>query len=503
MRKQIATAALVAATAAGFAGLSAVSPAAPPANAASCTTGTKALPDFDGSGGNRPDVAIGIPGEDLGEYNYQDAGLVEIRYAGDTRTPQALSGPDYSDGDRFGTSFVARDVNGDSCSDLLVGMPGDDRPGLQDAGAVEVYLGSPTGLRWSKTLAMGQGGIPGPAQPGAQFGSVLTAFPEPDAPFLAGLPLFDVNGKQDAGAVLEFTLDGGQPLHTQDSPDIDGVAEAGDHFGAALASESSGADYGTSFEVGAPLEDVGSVQDAGSTFSCSRPVGAVTSCEGLSQDSPNVPGVAEAGDHFGAAIASGLYEYIGVPGEDIGSAVDAGMILAANLEGVTQNTEGVPGAPESGDQFGASIVVYRPFQYEQYVEFVHVGVPGEDLGTAKDAGQVANLWIVTDGFTVIGKGGLSADPTAGTVDAGDRYGATLGSYHVLTPDAGDEQRWSELLVIGSPGSRSGAGEVITAETGNYGDKLTGSEAWQQITGGQESGDGYGGWLNAIRYGFSL
>jgi hypothetical protein len=502
MRKQIATAALVIATAAGFAGLWAVSPVAPPALAATCATGEKALPDFDGSGGNRPDLPVGLPGEDLGPYNFRDAGLVEIRYADSTRTPQALHAPDYREGDRFGTSFAARDVNGDTCTDLLVGRPGQDRAGLTDAGTVEVYLGSPEGLRWSKTLAMGLGGIPGPAQPGAQFGSVLVDFGEPDSSFLAGLPLYDVNGKQDAGAVLEFTLDGGEPLHTQDSPTIDGVAETGDHFGAAVSSRFWDADGVTSFVVGAPLEDVGSVRDAGSVFSCERPAGAAASCEGISQDSPNVEGAAEPGDHFGAAIASGLKDFIGVPGEDIGSAVDAGMVSVRGL-GLTQNTEGVPGAPESGDQFGAALAVYRPFGYEQYIEFLHVGVPGEDLGTATDAGQVANLWVWNDDFSVFGKGGLSADPTAGTVDAGDRYGATLGSYRVLTPDAGAENRWSELLLIGSPGSRSGAGEVIMAETGNHGDKLTGSEAWQQITGGQESGDGYGGWVNAVRYGFSL
>jgi hypothetical protein len=496
MRKQIMTAALVVATAAGFAGVMAVSPVAPPALAATCTTGEKALPDFDGSGGNRPDVAIGIPGEDLGEYNYQAAGLVEIRYAGDTHAPQALHAPNFRDGDRFGTAFVARDVNGDSCTDLLVGRPGQDRAGLTDAGTVEVYLGSPEGLRWSKTLVMGQGGIPGPAQAGAQFGSVLAQYNDPGSPLLAGLPLYDVNGKHDAGAVLEFTLDGGEPLYTQDAQDIDGAAEAGDHFGAALSANYWEADYGSQFMVGAPMEDVGAVRDAGAVFHCRRPQGGATTCSGLSQDSRDVVGAAEPGDHFGAAIAGNYY--IGVPGEDVGSAVDAGMVIAAQSIGITQNNEGVPGAPESGDQFGAALAVYESFQYEPTQEFLYIGVPGEDLGTAKDAGQVATMYVSTDGFGVVGYGGLSADPTAGTVDAGDRYGATLGSYRVLTPDAGDEQRWSGLLLIGAPGSRSGAGEVIAAETGNNGDKLTGSEAWQQITGGPEAGDGYGSWVDALQ-----
>jgi hypothetical protein len=98
MRKQIMTAALVVAAAAGFAGVMAVAPSAPPALAATCATGEKAMPDFDGSGGNRPDIAIGIPGEDVDHY--RDAGALEIRYAGDTHAPQPLSAPRRQDYDR-------------------------------------------------------------------------------------------------------------------------------------------------------------------------------------------------------------------------------------------------------------------------------------------------------------------------------------------------------------------------------------------------------------------
>jgi hypothetical protein len=216
----------------------------------------------------------------------------------------------------------------------------------------------------------------------------------------------------------------------------------------------------------------------------------------VSQDSPNVVGVAEPGDHFGAALA-GTY-FTGVPGEDVGSAVDAGMVVAGTIDGITQNNEGVPGAPESGDQFGTSLAVYRSHQYEPTHEFLYIGVPGEDLGTAKDAGQVATIYVSTDGFGVFGRGGLSEDPTAGTVDAGDRFGATLGSYRVLNPGGGEGREWSGLLLIGAPGSRSGAGEVITAETGYEGDELTGSEAWQQITGGPEASDGFGSWVDALQ-----
>jgi hypothetical protein len=54
---------------------------------------------------------------------------------------------------------------------------------------------------------------------------------------------------------------------------------------------------------------------------------------------------------------------VGVPGEDVGGAVDAGAVnvlhgSAVGLVGAslfTQDTAGVGGAAESGDEFGAAV----------------------------------------------------------------------------------------------------------------------------------------------------
>ncbi|GAB3415047.1 integrin alpha [Flindersiella endophytica] len=481
MRKQIISLAVVAGLA--VAGAAAAPPLASPAAAATCTGGQKAFPDFDGSGGDRPDVAVGIPGEDLGTE--ADAGMVEIRYAGDSPAPQGIHGPGYHAGDRFGTSIAASDVNQDGCTDLLVGTPGRDVGGLADAGSVEVYLGSPTGVRWSKTIT-----LEGRGQAGAQFGSVLSVYNDGQGPFLAGLPLYDVSGAKDAGALVEFGIEGllGGP-YTQNEDSISGAAEAGDHFGAqVVAVFYEGDDRG--FETSAPLEDGGGAVDAGVAFECRGSTTAAPDCTGVSQDSPGVPGSVEPGDRFGAALA---YRYIGVPGEDIGSIQDAGMVVSYDMQGISQDTPGVPGAPEAGDQFGASLAVFTPVQPELSTQTLHVGVPGEDIGSATNAGMVVTVHQPLDPVdTPTGLSALSADTTAGTVGAGDRYGAALGSYRIL-----DGDQWSELLLIGSPGDRSGAGEAIAVETGDNGAGLLGSQAWSQFSGAPEPGDGYGSEVSSL------
>ncbi|MEQ7126338.1 hypothetical protein ABN034_17635 [Actinopolymorpha sp. B11F2] len=77
----------------------------------------------------------------------------------------------------------------------------------------------------------------------------------------------------------------------------------------------------------------------------------------LTQDTPGDSGTAEAGDEFGAAVfrlAEGTL-WIGVPGEDLGEAIDAGMAVAVSYSyesiqnlnfGVTQNTYGFAGSAE-------------------------------------------------------------------------------------------------------------------------------------------------------------
>src|SRR5207249_11037706 len=49
-------------------------------------------------------------------------------------------------GDNFGAALVGADFDGDGFCDLAIGIPGEDVGSIVDAGAVKVLYGSPTGL---------------------------------------------------------------------------------------------------------------------------------------------------------------------------------------------------------------------------------------------------------------------------------------------------------------------------------------------------------------------
>jgi hypothetical protein len=202
-------------------------------------------------------------------------------------------------------------------------------------------------------------------------------------------------------------------IWTQDSPGVPGTAEAGDHFGAALAT--------VGFAVGIPGEDLGSIVDAGAvqTFiddwsgapnaePVLRPASLVT------QADPEVAGEAEAGDRFGAALISGILDCpesismaIGAPGEDVGAVTDAGSVTFVWLStdvgdeqyachsAVLRKGRGLPGTPGSGDALGASLGTLQGAGFEETsVDAVLIGVPGEDAGTApaqRNTGK-AILW---------------------------------------------------------------------------------------------------------------
>ncbi|MFF2020635.1 integrin-like protein [Streptomyces sp. NPDC058171] len=118
----------------------------------------------------------------------------------------------------------------------------------------------------------------------------------------------------------------------QDTVGVAGVAEVGDRFGAALAVGDVNRDGRDDLVAGAPGEAIGTRAGAGAaTLLFGGPTGLVDAqgeghSVGLQQNTPRVPGVAEARDAFGAAVAFGAYGgrgrvdlAVGSPGENAGS----------------------------------------------------------------------------------------------------------------------------------------------------------------------------------------
>ncbi|WP_166025737.1 FG-GAP and VCBS repeat-containing protein [Streptomyces chilikensis] len=152
----------------------------------------------------------------------------------------------------------------------------------------------------------------------------------------------------------------------QDTAGVAGVAEDGDRFGAALAVADVNADGRDDLLAGAPGEAIGTRAGAGaSTLLFGGPAGLVDAWGGgrsvaLHQGSPDVPGAAETGDAFGAAVATGDHDgdggadlAVGAPGENAGS---GGVWLlpragAAGSAAVTPGRIGLP-SPSSALSYG-------------------------------------------------------------------------------------------------------------------------------------------------------
>jgi FG-GAP repeat len=118
--------------------------------------------------------------------------------------------------------------------------------------------------------------------------------------------------------------------------------------------------------VGVPGEDIGATTNAGA-------VNVIYGSESGLADGPRqqlTQALAEPGDGFGTAVATGDFNddiltdlAVGVPGENVGAAADAGAVVV--LAGPTTHqllTQGgattigsLPGATEAGDQFGSAL----------------------------------------------------------------------------------------------------------------------------------------------------
>jgi hypothetical protein len=325
---------------------------------------TEVASDFDGGG---PDVAIGMPSFDL--PGKPDAGAVAV-YSNvalaDTITPKAptakriytandFPGLTAQAGAHFGADvgivqdWGADDGDSDDCNDLLVGAPGQTVDGKAAAGALYLLAGAPGGLsEVRRTITEDSLEGPGSAQAGAHFGAAIAV--ETALALMVGAPGRDVDGHADAGRVVRvdlFGLDSEKDAVVIEQGGLaTGSPEAGDQFGEELAMTVTG--WGPVLAVGAPHEDIGHKADAGAVFLLPTK-GAPSS---INQDSPGAGGAAEAGDEYGASVTTAWtfdavehlvgVVFAGVPGEDVGSAKDAGAVSYASFLGPGDDRDAGP-----------------------------------------------------------------------------------------------------------------------------------------------------------------
>ncbi len=345
--------------------------------------------DFDGDG--RADLAIAAPYATVS--GHARAGSVTVLYGmrAERRLTQDSPGvPGEAEaGDAFGAAVATGDFDGDDCADLAVGVSEEDRPGpgADGKGVVQLFRGSPDGLRPGEVIDAGdleRGRGPD------RFGAALAAGDldgNGDDELVIGVP--GLGG----GGVGIYGYRGRAPyVITQDSGWVDQPERKTDQFGAVVATGDFDGDGRAEIAAGAPADTVLKNGQGSVTVLDVRRRKAAQ----LTQDSPWITGRAEAWDLFGAALAAGDFNAdgradlaIGVPGEGLTAnqrAMDygdgtvvvvygaRGGLRTASSEAWSQR--GLKGRPHYADRFGAALAA-GDFNGDGDDELA-IGVPGEN-----------------------------------------------------------------------------------------------------------------------------
>lgn len=410
--------------------------------------------DFDGDGAD--DLAMGAPlGADGGLVG---SGAVVLRYGGGGVQFLLQSGSGLAvaeAGDRFGTALAAGDLDCDGYDDLAVGIPWEDVGNSLDTGAVLVFYGSAAGLPSTAGDLLLLADVDDAGnQNFADFGSVLTVLDYGTARELAiGSPSHDIPIAIDLGAVYVVPHEcpgvGFQTASTlrliQGVGGVSGFPDIGDSFGSAMATGDFNGDGRVDLGVGVPGNHWGPTPEGAIQVFYGAVSGlGIGDDEQWYQGSAGVPGTAEDGDQFGAALAAADFDgdgyddlAVGVPGEDVGALAEAGGVdilygSAAGISGVgaqyfDQDTPEVINSVEAMDHFGQALAA-GDFSGNGIADLA-IGVPDENFGVFADAGIVNVLYGTPSGLTAHGSQGLSEDslPAPAASADSDRFGLCLAT----------------------------------------------------------------------------
>ncbi|GAA1810662.1 hypothetical protein GCM10009682_35350 [Luedemannella flava] len=349
----------------------------------------------------------------------------------------------------FAAALAAGDINGDGRDDLAVGQEQ-----TANGGGVAVLYGAASGLTATgrQWITQDTAGVPGAGEKGDLFGHsvVLADFTgDKRADLAVGLPgessIPDRDGMpahNGSVVVLRGTTSGltatGSQAWSQNTAGVPGAAEFADAFGMSLAAGDVNRDGRVDLAIGAPGEAIGTRISAGGVTVLRGATSGLTAtgAQAFSQDTAGIPGAAEAGDRFGETVlladrtGDGAADlFVGSPGEDLGTAFEAGSVtmltsnkstlVGTGAQAYSQNTANVPGANESGDLFGSSLRLVHG-------STLVVGARGETLGTFSRAGAFNLLKLSAAGAVVSGTGTSAATLTNGVVGEGFTLGAPLG-----------------------------------------------------------------------------
>ncbi|MFJ7126586.1 FG-GAP repeat protein [Streptomyces sp. NPDC098101] len=283
-------------------------------------------------------------------------------------------------------------------------------------------------------------------------------------------PQATVNGIAKAGVVHIVYGGGAGTLELTQEAAKAGPSEADDAFGHALAVYDADLDGCADLAIGTPYEDVGTQVDSGRVvvvYGAPAGLGAGrTTTEYVQQTAPLAAIAAEAYDWFGYSVTAGKtaggvpFMAAGMPGEDIGTGIDAGAFVY--FSGSTTVTAGVvnqdvsttagavPDAVESYDRFG-EVLVATP-------HYLAASSPGEAQGTLEEAGAVTifNHALTSNVPKPLNAITQDSPNVNGGCEFDDGFGTALAA---VTPFTSAAVGPKLLLAVGIPG------EDLTADVG--------------------------------------
>ena len=394
--------------------------------------------DFNGDGYD--DLAVGVPGETLPDWDndpHPNSGFVQIHYGGAGGLQLAgahlLTGAtdeamlSIRDDERFGAALTVGDFNGDNYDDLAIGQPrfygAFDGNFVYHTGMVDVYQGQASGLlpRQGYGIRQDSAQILDLEESGDDFGFALAAgdFNHDTYDDLAiGVPGEDGKGAVQVILGSEFGL-----LFINNAiwrqNEVGGVvdpAEAGDRFGAALTAGDFDGDGYDDLAIGAPYEDLGAAVDAGaiSVIYGSPAWFDLTKTDNWDQGLLYGGAANETGDFFGWALAAGDFNRdgfddlaVGHPLEDLGGADEGGVtVLTGSATGaglhfrfVTPGSAGFIGPLQNSRDAGRALAT-GDFNNDGHADLV-IGAPYFNLlsGTVDAGGELVVYGsLFADGF---------------------------------------------------------------------------------------------------------
>ncbi len=464
------------------------------------------------------DLVVGVPGEDVDGW-VNTGMMVEMlgTAAGLSSTGSQWWTPDFvgiffdaSHDEYFAGALAMGDFDGDGVFDVAIGIPGEDYdPGaIESAGAVLVLYGkSPGGLGVGDQRVFDQGttGVPGAPEEDDNFGEALAAGDLNGDGFwdlVVGSPMEDIGTITDAGCInilygssAGLVTDGSQFLD-QSTPGIPGDPEANDRFGwAVTVGDFNGDGYGD-VAVGAPFEDVSTVDGAGAVNILYGSASGLTTTGSQLwyQGNNGVSDNSEAGDHFGLSLAAGYFNHdgyqdlaVGIPGEDFEAlsldSAGAVAVLYGSVGGLSSagnqhwwETDTGIGVTQADDAFGARLAA-ADFDGDDYSDLA-IGAPGEDYGTIQGAGAVSIVYGTADGLRSPGSQlwAQGMDGLYNIPETNDGFGSSLAAGDFDGDGMAD-------LAIGAPdedlGGKQYAGIIHILYGSGSGITATGNQIWDQ------------------------